>query len=226
MLIGKTAIIDADIVHQLGASATAYELTFHRVNLHSEPAILDALEEYNDDETDLVVISRGGGDGVDVFNSCTLAEACLNLTPPLVTAIGHKDDVTLVQRIADRAFITPTALGEFLASIHEEVVEASVNSRAVLVDSITKQLTAQHNEQLKTLAEKITTAEALHIEHTALLAAQLADREASLLAQRESVLELRSKLDAVTAEKPLWFYVLIAALAGVILGALLVVLLK
>ena len=158
---------------------------------------------------------------MDVFNSPALAEACLDLLPPFVTAIGHNDDVTLVQRIADRAFITPTALGEFLSTIHEEVVEAVHNSKAALIESLTKQLGAQHQEQLKALTEKLAAAQALHTERAALLAAQLADRESALAAQRLSTLELRSRLDAVATEKPLWVYVLIAALTGVVLGALL-----
>lgn len=221
VLIGKTAIIDADILHQLGASAAAYDLHFHRVNLHSERAILEALDEHDDENTDLLVISRGGGDGVDVFNSCTLAEACLDLGPPLITAIGHKDDVTLVQRIADRAFITPTALGQFLATLHEEVVEAAHNSKAALIESITKQLGVQHGEQLRILTEKLAATEALNTERSALLTQQLTDRETMLAVQREEAGRLQARLNAATSQKPIWLYVLIAALAGVVLGALL-----
>ena len=220
-LIGKTAIIDADILHQLGAAATAYELHFHRVNLHSERAILDALNDYDDDNTDLLAIARGGGDGVEVFNSCALAEACLDLTPPLLTAIGHKDDVTLVQRIADRAFITPTALGQFLATLHDEVVEAAHSSKASMMETLAKQMAGQHEAQMRILADKLAAAETFHSERMALLTTKLTDRESMLAAQREIADGLQARVDAAKTEKPLWLYVLIAALAGVILGALL-----
>ena len=106
--------------------------------------------------------------------------------------------------------------------MHEEVVEAAHNSKAALIETLTKQLGAQHNEQLKSLTEKLSATETLHSERATLLAAQLADRDSALTTQREAVLELRSRLDAVSTERPLWFYVLIAALAGVILGAVLV----
>lgn len=222
ILIGKTAIIDADITHSLGAAATAYDIHFHRVNLHSERAILDALQEYDDDLTDLLAISRGGGEGVDVFNSCALAETCLHLTPHFLTAIGHKDDVTLVQRIADRAFITPTALGAFLADLHDEVAEAAQNSKAALIETVTKQLGAQYDGQLKALCEKLSTAETVHTERATLLAQQAGDREALLAVQREVAANLQTRLDSVVqSSRPVWLYILIAALAGVVVGAVL-----
>jgi exonuclease VII large subunit len=177
---------------------------------------------YNDEDTDLLIISRGGGEGVDVFNSCTLAEACLDLTPYLLTAIGHKDDVTLLQRIADRSFITPTALGQFLATLHDETMEAVQNSKAALIENITKQLGAQYDGQLRNLTEKLTATEAVHTERAALLTRQLADRETLLAAQRDVTDNLQAQLQmAATSERPVWFYVLIAALAGVVLGTLL-----
>ena len=221
VLIGKTAIIDADILHQLGASATAYDLQFQRINLHSERAILAAIAEHNHDEHDLLIIARGGGEGVDVFNSCAIAEACLDLTPPLLTAIGHKDDVTLVQRIADRAFITPTALGGFLATLHDETVEAAQNSKAALIEAVTKQLDAGYASQMRTLAEKLAAAETLHTDRTALLATQLADRDAAITAQREVADGLYAQLQAASAGRQTWLYILIAALAGVVVGAVL-----
>lgn len=220
VLIGKTAIVDADITHSLGAAASAFDVHFHRVNLQSERAILQALQEYDDESTDLLVISRGGGEGVNVFNSCALAEACLQLTPHFLTAIGHKEDVTLVQRIADRAFITPTALGDFLSTLHNEVVAATQNSKAALIDSVTKQLATHYEGQLKNLAEKLATAEAVHAERSALLTVQLRDREALLVAQQEASSNLQAQLNtAAKRERPVWVYVLIAALAGVLVGA-------
>jgi exodeoxyribonuclease VII large subunit len=48
---------------------------------------------------------------MEVFDSPVLAAYCLELASYFVTAIGHKEDSSLLQRIADKAFITPTALG-------------------------------------------------------------------------------------------------------------------
>lgn len=223
ILVGKTAIIDADISHQLGESAASYDLHFHRVNLHSETAILAALQAYNSEEIDLLAISRGGGENLDIFDSCTLAEACLDLVPYFATAIGHKEDVTLLQRIADKAFITPTALGQYLNELYNETAEQLQNSKAALVESVTKQLSEQYEGQLRNLAQKAADAEGVHAERTLLLQRQLDDRARLLAAQQELAEELQSRLSSrSSAEKPVWLLVLIAALAGVVIGALLV----
>ena len=57
---------------------------------------------------------RGGGPGLEIFDDVAIAEASLLLKPILVTAIGHAQDDTLLQKLADKQFITPTALGNYL----------------------------------------------------------------------------------------------------------------
>jgi exodeoxyribonuclease VII large subunit len=112
ILVGKTAIVDGDIRHALEGSVGFYQVRFERIGMTSEGEILEALRRFDDVlATDLLVLSRGGGDRMEVFDSPVLAEYSLGLGPYFVTAIGHKEDSSLVQRIADKAFITPTARG-------------------------------------------------------------------------------------------------------------------
>ena len=156
ILIGRTAIIDSDISHALEEAVGFYAVTYERINLSAEAEIIGALRRYNDSEAnDLLVLSRGGGENMDVFNSPDLAACCLELEPLFVTAIGHKEDVSLVQKVADKAFITPTALGQYLNRIYNETVEELQHSKARLVESITAQLGAQYEKQVRNLEEKI-----------------------------------------------------------------------
>ena len=72
----------------------------------------------------MIVISRGGGEDVEVLNKPgTKAEYCLTLKPFFVTAIAHKENVPLLEKIADKKFITPTALGQYLKEIYNNTVE-------------------------------------------------------------------------------------------------------
>lgn len=115
--MGQSAIIDSDIKHQLRDSAGWYNILFHQQNLSSETAIISALEALNLSENEVLCISRGGGENVEIFNSITIAKTCLRLKPFFLTAIGHKADVTLVQKIADKMFITPSELGQFFNQV-------------------------------------------------------------------------------------------------------------
>ncbi len=78
-----------------------------------------------------------------------------------VTAIGHKEDISLLQKVADKAFITPTALGQHLRELYNNTIEELQNSKAHLVKQVTVQLETNYKKQIenlinaKTLEEKI-----------------------------------------------------------------------
>ena len=161
VIVGKTAIIDNDIKHQLRESIAFYNLDFHRVNLSSELEIITAMQELEDQDTDIIVISRGGGENLELFNKAAIAEKAIGLRSLLVTAIGHKDDVTLLQKVADRSFITPSEFGQFLNDTFNQTNEELQNSRAQLIESVKKQLTANYGKEIDNLKQKLKDVEEL-----------------------------------------------------------------
>ncbi len=60
---------------------------------------------------------------MEVFNKPSLTEQALSLKCFFVTAIGHKEDTSLLQKVADKAFITPTALGQYVNEIYNQTIE-------------------------------------------------------------------------------------------------------
>jgi len=52
-----------------------------------------------------------------VFNDIDLCKKALELPIPFITGIGHDADKTLLEKVADRGFSTPTAVGGFLQNI-------------------------------------------------------------------------------------------------------------
>ena len=204
ILIGKTAIIDSDIKHALEEAIGFYDIRFERINLHTESEILQTLHRYNDPAiTDLLVLSRGGGENLEVFNSAAIAACCLELRPLFLTAIGHKEDTPLVQKMADKAFITPTALGQYLHRIYNDTVAELQNSKARLVETITVQLSANYDKQVRNLEEKIRSLEELNgkmsgVQHEQIqfLQGQLTD----LRVQHQDKDSLLHKLQEMAAE--------------------------
>jgi len=118
--LAKTAIIDSDIKHQLKEAIGLYDFQFVRINLSYESEIIKALKE---EAVDIIVVARGGGENMEVFNKPSLAECALSLKSYFITAIGHKEDISLLQKVADKAFITPTALGQYFNEIYNQTVE-------------------------------------------------------------------------------------------------------
>ncbi len=70
---------------------------------------LDALQNI-----DLIIVARGGGSDQDlwVFNSEDIARAAFQATTPLISAIGHETDTTVLDLVADIRASTPTAAAE------------------------------------------------------------------------------------------------------------------
>ena len=167
VIVGKTAIIDNDIKHQLRESIAFYNLEFHRINLSSEADILTTMQQLDNAETDIIVVSRGGGENLEIFNKTTIAEKAIQLKSLLVTAIGHKDDVTLLQKVADKSFITPSEFGQFLNDVYNQTTEELQNSRAQLIDSVKKQLTAGYQKEIDNLKEQLKQVNELKISSTA-----------------------------------------------------------
>jgi len=73
---------------------------------------IDALDRRADElGIDAIVVTRGGGSLEDLwaFNERAVADAVFRCRTPLVAAIGHESDTTVIELVADRRASTPTA---------------------------------------------------------------------------------------------------------------------
>ena len=93
----------------------------------------------NDQSVDVIIISRGGGSLEDLwsFNELIVAEAVFNSKIPVVAAIGHESDTTIVELVADVRASTPTAAAvavvpEKNTLIHETSMFNNFLNRGVL----------------------------------------------------------------------------------------------
>src|SRR3989475_2625011 len=80
------------------------------------------------DRVDVVIVARGGGSLEDLwcFNDEGLARAIAASRAPVVSAIGHETDVTIVDFVADGRAATPSAAAELVSPDATELM-ARVN---------------------------------------------------------------------------------------------------
>lgn len=72
---------------------------------------------------DLIVITRGGGSNEDLnsFNDRAVIEAVFDAKTPIISAIGHKIDQTLLDLVADLSLQTPTEAGSYLVKSYSNL---------------------------------------------------------------------------------------------------------
>ncbi len=91
----------------------------------SAPAeLLKAFNESQKYDLDTLIIGRGGGASEDLsaFNDEKLVRAIANSKMPVIAAVGHEIDSTLVDFVADKRASTPTGAAE-LATVDRREIE-------------------------------------------------------------------------------------------------------
>lgn len=95
--------------------------------------ITDAIIGFNElpkeQRPDVLIVGRGGGSIEDLwaFNSEDVARAAFDSKIPLISAVGHESDNSILDSVADVRAPTPTAAAEFAVPVRQKLVEQVEN---------------------------------------------------------------------------------------------------
>ncbi len=111
---------------------------------------------------DVLIVARGGGSIEDLwpFNEEIVVRAAADCSIPLISAVGHETDTTLIDFVSDRRAPTPTGAAEIAVPVRTELVERTQALGQRLVRGLTQTNTRQERE-LAALAARLPRAESL-----------------------------------------------------------------
>ena len=151
LVTSKTGAALQDIRNVIGRRWPAVRLLLCPVSVQGFEAAdeiaaaIDRLDKSG--QVDVIIVARGGGSREDlwVFNAERIARAASRCKTPLISAIGHEIDFTILDFVADQRAPTPSAAAELAVPDRAELSRKLCNLEENIHISIQNRLSLCYN---------------------------------------------------------------------------------
>lgn len=146
VVTSPTGSVIRDIIHRLKDRFPSHVLVWPaRVQGEGAAAEIEAgIRGFNaledDKRPDLIIVARGGGSLEDLmpFNEENVVRAAAESLIPLISAVGHETDTTLIDLAADLRAPTPTGAAELAVPRRDELLTLTLDHGKRLHGAITR----------------------------------------------------------------------------------------
>ncbi len=119
-------------------------------------SIVRALEQCQNYEIDVLILTRGGGslEDLQAFNSELVARAMFSCSVPIVCGVGHERDWTIADLVADVRAATPSNAAE-IVSPDQQQIRTDVDMHVRTMDDGWRQVLGEIHDQLHHLTRDL-----------------------------------------------------------------------
>lgn len=132
LITARGSAAEKDVISNLERRYSIGEIVVFPVLVQGENApisIKEAIISASKSDCDVLILARGGGSNEDLscFNTEIVARAVAESSVPMITAVGHEIDTTLVDYVSDKRVATPTAAAELVAPDKKRLLDILQN---------------------------------------------------------------------------------------------------
>lgn len=120
--------------------------------IDAEKEIAEGINFFSEYENvDVVVVARGGGslEDLSAFNTELVARATFNCKKPIVSAVGHETDFTIIDFVSDLRAPTPSAAAELLTTD----IDKEKDNFTLLIKRLSRQLVSTISDSFTQLQD-------------------------------------------------------------------------
>ncbi|NDV01917.1 exodeoxyribonuclease VII large subunit [Pseudoroseicyclus tamaricis] len=171
VITSPTGAVIRDILHRLADRFPRHVLVWP-VAVQGQtcaPEVVRAIEGFNAlqpggpiPRPDVLIVARGGGSVEDLwgFNEEAVVRAAAASGIPLISAVGHETDITLIDHASDRRAPTPTAAAEMAVPVRADLMRA-VEQLGLRLAAGTEAAVTRRRQRLADIARALPRPEAL-----------------------------------------------------------------
>ncbi len=162
VITSPTGAVIQDIIHRI-TDRCPTRIIVYPVAVQGEGAdiqITDAINNFNKiqgiNRPDVIIVARGGGSVQDLmpFNEENVVRAVFASTIPVISAVGHETDTTLIDYVSDLRAPTPTGAAEKAVPVRSDLIR-NINEKENFLTNTIFRMFETFNLKIKSFASAI-----------------------------------------------------------------------